>query len=96
MNPTNRNSKRAVAVVLFCLCLPLATFSQTETPKVTAVKCGQLIDGRSDDAIKNTVILIEHGRITEVGLEVTIPENAKIVDLGEHTVLPGLIDTHTH
>jgi imidazolonepropionase-like amidohydrolase len=64
--------------------------------QITAIKCGRLIDGRSDTPMENVVILIEGNKIKEVGKNVTIPANAKIIDLSAATVLPGLIDAHTH
>ncbi len=69
---------------------------QQKTPSVLAIKCGQLIDGESDAPIQNAVILISGERIQQVGKSVAIPEGARVIDLSDHTVLPGLIDTHTH
>jgi imidazolonepropionase-like amidohydrolase len=62
----------------------------------TAIRCGRLIDGKSDAPIINAVILIEGERITAVGAGVQIPPGADIIDLSNATVLPGLIDSHTH
>ena len=63
---------------------------------VTAIRCGHLIDGKSDMQLDGAVILIEGERITAVGAAVQIPSGAEIIDLGGATVLPGLIDCHTH
>lgn len=67
-----------------------------ERPHVLAIKCGQLIDGKSDTPLQDAVILISGERIEQVGAKVAIPAGARIIDLSDHTVLPGLIDTHTH
>jgi imidazolonepropionase-like amidohydrolase len=67
--------------------------AQTQT---TAIKCGKLIDGKSDTPLENVVVLIEGNKIKEVGKNVKIPASAKIIDLSAATVLPGLIDAHTH
>ena len=66
--------------------------------QVTVVRAGVLIDGRSDAPRRNQVIVIRGGRIESVSdaAEAKIPENATIVDLSRATVLPGLIDAHTH
>ncbi|MBI1872755.1 MAG: amidohydrolase family protein [Acidobacteria bacterium] len=46
--------------------------------------------------LSNQVILVEGGKITAVGADVRIPDGATTVDLGQATILPGLIDVHTH
>jgi imidazolonepropionase-like amidohydrolase len=70
-------------------------FGMAQT-QITAIKCGRLIDGKSDTPMENVVVLIEGNKIKEVGRNITIPANAKIIDLSAATVLPGLIDAHTH
>jgi imidazolonepropionase-like amidohydrolase len=84
---------KALTILLVMLAVAHVGFAQGP---VTAIKCGRLIDGRSDTAIESAVILIEGNRIKEVGKNLTIPRNAKIIDLSNATVLPGLIDAHTH
>ena len=61
-----------------------------------AIRAGKLIDGKSDKVVSNTVILVQGNRIREVGQNVIIPSNAQTIDLSKYTVLPGLIDAHTH
>ena len=65
---------------------------------VTVIRAGTLIDGRSDTARSNQVIVIRGHRIESVGdaAGARIPAGAQVVDLSRATVLPGLIDTHTH
>ena len=65
-------------------------------PKRIAIRCGHLIDGTSDQAVANAVILVEGDRITAVGPNVAVPAGVEVIDLGRATVLPGLIDNHTH
>jgi imidazolonepropionase-like amidohydrolase len=65
-------------------------------PRMIAIRCGRLIDGKNNLPTTNAIILIEGERITAVGRDVKIPAGAKVVDLSKATVLPGLIDTHTH
>lgn len=81
---------------LLALCL-LQTFAQAPAgPKVTAVKCGRLLDVRNGNLIRDAVILVEGERIVNVGSHLPVPAGASVVDLGAATVLPGLIDSHTH
>src|SRR6266849_6756557 len=63
-----------------------------------AIRAGRLFDGKSDDLKKQQVILIEGTRIVQVGPanDVHIPAGTEVLDLTSATVLPGLIDGHTH
>lgn len=71
------------------------------TPKATGtryIRAGRLFDSTSDSARQNMVIVIEGERIARVApaAEVRIPAGAQVTDLSRFTVLPGLIDCHTH
>lgn len=62
----------------------------------TVIVAGRLLDPATGSITRDQRILIEHGRIREVGPQVRQPANARVVDLSSYTVLPGLIDAHVH
>src|SRR5207245_7237062 len=64
--------------------------------KVTAVRAGRIVDPDTGTAAANQVILVEGERITNIGANLPIPQGAEVIDLSTLTVLPGLVDTHTH
>ena len=75
-----------------------SALAAAQPPAVTAIRAGALLDGKSDQLRRNQVILIRGHRIEAVGdaASVPIPSGAQVIDLSRATVLPGLIDTHTH
>ncbi len=65
-------------------------------PEVVAVRTGRLIDPKAGVVVPGAIVLIEDGRVRAVGPTVPIPAGAKVIDLSALTVLPGLMDCHTH
>jgi imidazolonepropionase-like amidohydrolase len=64
--------------------------------QVTVIRTGKLIDPDSSTVLRDQIILIRDSKIEKVGRDVAIPVGATVVDLTSMTVLPGLIDCHTH
>src|SRR5260370_8163880 len=66
----------------------------------TLVRAGRLLDPRTRNVISPAAVLIENGKIKEVGppskVQTRTPANVKTIDLGNATLLPGLIHSHTH
>ena len=68
----------------------------TATAQVTVIKAGKLVQTEEGSVASDQLILIRANRIEAVGAGITIPANATVIDLSKMTVLPGLIDCHTH
>lgn len=83
-------------VTCFVLC-SISVFGQTGS-SVTVIRAGTLIDGKSEKPRMNQVIVIRGNRIESVSeaSSAKIPAGATEIDLSNQTVLPGLIDSHTH
>jgi imidazolonepropionase-like amidohydrolase len=64
--------------------------------QVTAILAGRLVEPEAGVVLTNQILLIEDGRFTAVGPNVTIPAGADVIDLSELTVVPGLVDAHNH
>ncbi|HEY2018258.1 MAG TPA: amidohydrolase family protein, partial [Bryobacteraceae bacterium] len=67
-------------------------------PKMVAVRAGRLLDTKTGRLLGRQVVLVSGDRISEVGPEdrVKVPAGVETIDLGPATILPGLIDAHTH
>ncbi len=84
--------------VIICCLLLLSTTALMQQPKsnTIAIKAGRLIDVKAGAVLENQTIIIENERIKSVGANLPIPAGAQVIDLSRSTVLPGMIDSHTH
>ena len=78
------------------VCVLAVVMVHSQTPKITVIKAGRLIDTVNGRVLTDQVIIIENDRIKEVGAGLAIPAGATVIDLSRMTVLPGLTDAHTH
>ena len=81
---------------LFVVLLAILVSSSFAIGQVTVVRAGRLVDPDSGTVLTDQQILIVGNKISAVGKELHIPADAKWIDLSDKTVLPGLIDCHTH
>jgi imidazolonepropionase-like amidohydrolase len=88
----------ALLIVAFGISAGWAHNSAPVLKPVTVIRAGVLIDGESNSPRRNQVIIIRGNQIVEVSDAATarIPAGAETIDLSQATVLPGLIDAHTH
>jgi imidazolonepropionase-like amidohydrolase len=90
--------QKVLALLLALGLGPSLLFAQSPTKETVLIKAGRLVDVRSGRVLTDQAILIEGDRIKQVGpaQSVQAPAGARVIDLSNATVLPGLIDCHTH
>jgi imidazolonepropionase len=88
----------SLLIVLSLVVPALAQQTQKPAPKTVYIRAGRLFDGTGDKVRENMVIMVVGDRIQNVALanSISIPADATVLDLSHATVLPGLIDCHTH
>jgi imidazolonepropionase-like amidohydrolase len=87
---------RAVAGLLLLLAPYGICQTPAPNPHVVVLRAKKLLDVRAGKEIASPVVVIEGQRIKDVGSNIAVPSGAQVVDLGEATLMPGLIDAHTH
>lgn len=87
---------RLLALTAVLLVTPVLGSAQSSSDPVTAIRAGRMIDVDAGRVVEGATIIVRGDRIETVGPNASIPAGAEVIDLGGYTVLPGLIDTHTH
>ena len=86
----------------FCAALLVLVFlgsisEAAESPgPVVALKAARLFDGKANALVPNGVVVVQDGKIVDAGANVAVPDGAQVIDLGDATLSPGFIDSHTH
>ncbi|MGZ3456942.1 MAG: amidohydrolase family protein [Archangium sp.] len=98
MIPIARRLLKFLGLLLLCvLSRPSAAEEPApQQPARLALRAARLLDGKRPTPLPDAVVLIEGTRIKAVGSGLPIPAGTRIIDLGEATLLPGLIDAHSH
>ncbi|HKQ99947.1 MAG TPA: amidohydrolase family protein [Pyrinomonadaceae bacterium] len=95
-----RLARRMFALVLALSFIVSLAHGQTaqnaQGPRRVAVRAARMLDVKSGNIVTDAVVIIEGTRVTAAGSKLTVPAGAEVIDLGNATILPGLIDSHTH
>lgn len=97
--PFSRVARRITLLLLLAAAVASTTqLGAQAVASVTLLKASRLLDPRSGHVLTSAAVLIEGDKIKQVGSssQIGVPAGAKIIDLGSATMLPGLIDGHTH
>jgi len=85
--------KKLFLLLTLAVLLAVGAASGADTPPV-AIKAARLLDVKSGRYVDRPVVVVRAGLVEGVGT--ALPAGARVIDLGDRTILPGLIDTHTH
>ena len=93
---TNHKLLLSSCLFLLILCAAICTAQTPPSPHAIVLHAARLLDVKSGRIVKPGEVLVQGERIVEVGASVKRPAGAEVIDLGDRTLMPGLIDAHVH
>jgi imidazolonepropionase-like amidohydrolase len=84
------------AFIFSLSCINFSWAQAAPAPKTIVIRAGRLLDVKTGKTLTNQIIVVQGDKIATVGAGTQVPDGAQVVDLSNATVLPGLIDAHTH
>ncbi len=94
-----RSRRLTLSLVLLVLVMTWSGLLQGQAPaSIILIKAGRLLDPRTGKMLAPAAVLIEGDKIKQVGSpsQISVPDGSQMIDLGSATLLPGIIDSHTH
>ena len=88
--------KRLGFSLLVCTAVLAPLLSSGQGEPTLVIRAAELIDGTGAEPLRPGTVVVRGERIEAVGRDLPVPAGAEVIDLGEMTILPGLIDLHTH
>jgi imidazolonepropionase-like amidohydrolase len=97
----NKHRLFAISNSILFLCFVLTALSSAQdkpsiSPHVVVLRAARLLDVESGKIVAPAEVLVDGEKITAVGTSVRHPAGAEVIDLGDRTLMPGLIDAHVH
>lgn len=87
--------KKTNKKIAFLITLIITCFASVAVAQDIVIKADRMLDVQSGKTVSPAVIVVNNGKIAAIN-PISLPQDAQVIDLGDHTLLPGLIDMHTH